>query len=69
MWHFDGPRNKKIMYLKYIFHFHILNMDIAFTIPLIHLTFSVCSLKILLEGSVSPIFNYLLVFFFMAKKG
>ena len=44
-------------------------MDISVTIHIIPLRFSVCILKVLLEGSVSQIFDLGPSFYFMAKNG
>ena len=44
-------------------------MDISVPSHIIHLTFSVCSLKVLLEGSMSQIFYLGPSFHFMAKNG
>ena len=57
------------MNLKENFHFKFLNMDISVSIHVIGLRFSVYSLKVLLEGSVSQIFCLGPRFYFMTKNG
>ena len=44
-------------------------MDISVTIHIIHLRFSVCIIKVLLEESVSQILYLSPSFHFMAKNG
>ena len=65
----NRPRIKEIINVISIFSLLFLNMDISVTIYIINLRFSVCILKVVLEGRVSQISYLGPSFYFMAKKG
>ena len=64
-----GREIRKLSIQNRLFHFYFLNMDISVTIHIIHLKFSVCILKIRLEGSISNISIWALVFILWKKMG
>ena len=51
------------------FHFYFLNSDSSVTIFAFEMIFSVSLLKVLLEGSLSQIFDIGPIFYFMSKIG
>ena len=52
-----GRELRKLFIKNLFFHFNFLNLDISLTIHTIHLRFSVCIHKVILQGSVSRIFD------------
>ena len=60
---------RKLLILNQFFDLYFLNMDISLDNCLPSMKFCTVSHKILLEGSVSQIFDLCLSFYFMPKNG
>ena len=58
-----------VLILNLFFHFYFLDMDISLNIYTLVMKFYTGVLNILLEGTVSQIFNLGLGFYFMTKNG
>ena len=60
---------RKLLILSQFFYFYFLNMDISLGICFPGMKFCIVGHKVLLEGTVSQIFDLGLSFYFMLKNG
>ena len=60
---------QKNLIKNHFFHFYLLNIDISVTIMVLDLTLSLRVPKVLIEGSVSQIFDLGLSFILCQKTG